>query len=71
MHPISVRMSIWALSALTLTSTVLAQAPPNREVDPNVFPSITPSEDLEWHDCYDVYKCARLSVCCFYSAVRS
>lgn len=62
-------MSIWTLSALTLASTVFAQAPPNREVDPNVFPSITPSADLEWHDCYDVYKCARLSVSCFCSPI--
>ncbi|KAH7027555.1 uncharacterized protein B0I36DRAFT_351072 [Microdochium trichocladiopsis] len=55
--------ALWALSALSVVTQVFAQAPvPNRQVDPAVFPGITPSEKLEWHDCYDVFKCARLSV---------
>ena len=32
------------------------------EPDILVFPGIAPSTQLEWHDCYGVFKCARLIV---------
>ncbi|KAK1964587.1 hypothetical protein LY78DRAFT_714220 [Colletotrichum sublineola] len=35
---------------------------PHHVVDPALFPGITPSTDLVWHDCYTVFKCARLTV---------
>ncbi|TQN72584.1 hypothetical protein CSHISOI_02894 [Colletotrichum shisoi] len=35
---------------------------PHHDVDPARFPGITPSTDLVWHDCYSVFKCARLAV---------
>jgi len=45
-------------------STVLAQEPPLvRDIDPALFPSITPDENLVWHDCYGKFKCARYKVC--------
>lgn len=50
--------ALWAsLAALP----VLAQNP-HHVVDPKVFEGITPSTDLEWHDCYTVFKCARMKV---------
>jgi len=57
--------SLWSRVALVLAAgavQVLAQDP-NLLVDPAVFPGITPSAELEWHDCYNgTYKCARLEV---------
>ncbi|KAH7018181.1 uncharacterized protein B0I36DRAFT_297725 [Microdochium trichocladiopsis] len=42
--------------------SVAAQQPPNRQIDPTVFPQIKPTDKLQWTDCYEVFKCARLSV---------
>ncbi|KAF6843708.1 alpha/beta hydrolase [Colletotrichum musicola] len=53
------------LSAALLASfaalPILAQNP-HHVVDPKVFEGITPSTELEWHDCYTVFKCARMKV---------
>ncbi|KXJ85066.1 hypothetical protein Micbo1qcDRAFT_181126 [Microdochium bolleyi] len=56
-----INTALFVLSALGIAG-VSAQAPPNRVVDPTVFPKIKPSNKLEWTDCYEVFKCARLSV---------
>ncbi|KAJ6781236.1 hypothetical protein PWT90_05099 [Aphanocladium album] len=46
-----------SLPALAVAAAVSATAAPNFD-----WASITPSADLEYHDCYGSYKCARLSL---------
>jgi hypothetical protein len=53
-----VKLAALSLAAALQAASVLAQ----RQVDPSLFPGIAPSKDLVWHDCYDVFKCARLIV---------
>jgi len=58
--------SVWIRVAIALAASAakVAAQGPELFVDGNVFPGITPSADLEWHDCYNgTYKCARLEVC--------
>lgn len=55
-------INILASVAVVAASLASAQAPPNRVVDPNLFASIAPNEKLEWKDCYEKFKCAKLSV---------
>ncbi|KAK1569781.1 uncharacterized protein LY79DRAFT_653779 [Colletotrichum navitas] len=52
--PLVVLQGLFALSAEAQN--------PHHVVDPALFPGITPSNDLVWHDCYTVFKCARLTV---------
>lgn len=47
-------------SALAVVATVGASAA--HAATPFDWTTITPSTDLEYHDCYDSYKCARLSL---------
>uniref|UniRef100_L2FQ33 Alpha beta hydrolase fold family n=1 Tax=Colletotrichum fructicola (strain Nara gc5) TaxID=1213859 RepID=L2FQ33_COLFN len=35
---------------------------PHHAIDPTLFAGIKPNTELEWHDCYSVFKCARLTV---------
>ncbi|KAI8304645.1 hypothetical protein K4K61_006033 [Colletotrichum sp. SAR11_59] len=44
-----------------MTLAVQAQDP-HHAIDPTLFASIKPNTELEWHDCYSVFKCARLTV---------
>ncbi|KAK2778816.1 alpha beta hydrolase fold family [Colletotrichum kahawae] len=44
-----------------MTLAVQAQNP-HHTIDPTLFAGIKPNAELEWHDCYTVFKCARLTV---------
>ncbi|KAI8239765.1 hypothetical protein K4K57_001184 [Colletotrichum sp. SAR 10_99] len=44
-----------------MTLAVKAQKP-HHAIDPTLFAGIQPNTELEWHDCYSVFKCARLTV---------
>ncbi|KAF4834554.1 putative hydrolase [Colletotrichum tropicale] len=35
---------------------------PHHAIDPTLFAGIKPNTELEWHACYSVFKCARLTV---------
>ena len=58
------RLTIAGLALITLQviGVVGQGSPPPRAIDTAIFPAIKPSVELQWHDCYDVFKCARLIV---------
>ncbi|KAI8304783.1 hypothetical protein K4K59_012614 [Colletotrichum sp. SAR11_240] len=43
-----------------MTLAVQAQNP-HHAIDPTLFAGIKPNTELEWHECYTVFKCARLT----------
>lgn len=56
-------LSLGSVALLGLnTISVVAQSP-HHNVTAEVFAGISPNVKLDWHDCYEVFKCARLIVC--------
>ncbi|WQF84200.1 Putative alpha/beta hydrolase-1, peptidase S33 tripeptidyl aminopeptidase-like protein [Colletotrichum destructivum] len=56
------RSFLTAVSLLGFLALPSQAQKPHHDVDPAHFPGITPSTELVWHDCYTVFKCARLKV---------
>ncbi|OLN86589.1 Tripeptidyl aminopeptidase 4 [Colletotrichum chlorophyti] len=57
------RSTFQAVALFGFLTALPAQAQaPHHEVDPKLFPGIAASTELVWHDCYTVFKCARLTV---------
>src|SRR3569833_1168913 len=53
---------VTALGLLGIAPTAVVGQNPHHQVDPKLFPGIKPNAKLQWHDCYEKFKCARLLV---------
>ncbi|KAK3372963.1 TAP-like protein-domain-containing protein [Lasiosphaeria ovina] len=63
MPAVSIRNALWPLAALLVASTRTAALEKRQEGLANfTWTSIDPSRDLQYHDCYNGYRCARLEV---------